>query len=63
MPIIDRDRIVGCHWDESTARKRVDQHGVNRSETEEIFWNEPLVIVGNVGHSRSELRFHALDGT
>ena len=63
MKIIDLDRIIGFHWDEGNARKSIDKHGVNRSETEEAFLNEPLLIVENVGHSRSELRFHALGVT
>jgi uncharacterized DUF497 family protein len=63
MKIIDRDRIVGFYWDEGNTRKSVDKHGVTRSETEETFMNEPLLIAEDVGHSRSELRFHALGVT
>ncbi len=60
MAIIDRNRIVGFHWDEGNARKSIDKHGVSQSETEELFMNEPLLIAEDTGHSRSELRFHAL---
>lgn len=63
MAIINRDRIVGFHWDEGNARKSIDKHGVSRSETEEMFLNEPLLIAEDFGHSRSELRFHALGVT
>ena len=63
MEVIDRDRIVGFHWDEGNARKSIDKHGVNRFETEEMFLNEPLLIAKDIGHSRSELRFHALGVT
>lgn len=60
MAIIDLDRIDGFHWDEGNARKSVEKHGVSRSETEETFLNEPLLIAEDVDHSRFELRFHAL---
>ena len=63
MEIIDFDRIIGFHWDEGNVRKSVDKHGVSRSETEESFLNEPLLIIEDVGHSRYELRFHALGVT
>lgn len=63
MEIIDRDRIVGFHWDEGNARKSIDKHGVSQFETEEMFLNEPLLIAEDIGHSRSELRFHALGVT
>ena len=63
MKTVDLDRIDGFHWDEGNARKSVEKHGVGRSETEEIFLNEPLLIVEDISHSRSELRFHALGVT
>ena len=63
MGLINRDRIVGFHWDEGNARKSIDKHGVSRPETEETFLNEPLLIAEDIGHSRSELRFHALGVT
>lgn len=63
MKIVDLDRIDGFHWDEGNAWKSVAKHGVSRAETEEAFLNEPLLIVEDVGHSQSELRFHALGVT
>ncbi len=60
MKIVDLDRIDGFHWDEGNARKSVEKHGVSRAETEETFLNEPILIVEDISHSRSELRFHAL---
>lgn len=63
MKIVDLDQIDGFHWDEGNARKSVKKHGVGRSETEETFLNEPLLLVEDIVHSRSELRFHALGVT
>ena len=58
--MIDLNRIVGFQWDQGNARKSVDKHGVNRSEAEEVFFNTPLLIAMDPGHSRSEPRLHAL---
>ncbi len=58
--MIDLNRIVGFQWDQGNARKSADKHGVNRSEAEEVFFNTPLLIAKDPGHSRSEPRFHAL---
>ena len=58
--MIDLDRIVGSQWDHGNARKSAEKHAVSQSEAEEVFFNTPLLIVSDSGHSRSELRFHAL---
>ncbi len=61
--MIDLDRIVGFQWDQGNARKSADKYAVSQSEAEEIFLNTPLLIVRDLGHSRSELRFYALGVT
>ena len=61
--MIDLNRIVGFQWDQGNARKSAEKHAVSQSEAEEVFLNTPLLIVGDLGHSRSELRFHALGVT
>ncbi len=59
----DFDRIVGFEWDEGNARKSVDKHGVSQAEAEQVFFNAPLLVVDDAGHSVSEARFHALGRT
>ncbi|HYC64697.1 MAG TPA: BrnT family toxin [Reyranellaceae bacterium] len=61
--MIDFERIEGFDWDEGNARKSVDKHGVSQGEAEQIFFNDPLLIVADVGHSVQEARFHALGRT
>lgn len=61
--MIDWSRIEGFDWDEGNNRKSSDKHGVGRAETEEIFLNEPLLIVADTRHSERERRFHALGET
>ena len=58
--MIDFERIDGFQWDDGNARKSADKHGVTQSEAEQVFFNEPLLVVDDAGHSRSEPRFHAL---
>ena len=61
--MLDIDRIIGFQWDFGNARKSADKHGVQQAEAEQAFFNEPLLVVEDVGHSRSETRFHALGVT
>jgi uncharacterized DUF497 family protein len=61
--MIEWARIVGFQWDDGNARKSADTHGVEQIEAEEIFFNEPLLVVEDERHSASEPRFHALGVT
>jgi uncharacterized DUF497 family protein len=61
--VIDLSRIEGFEWDEGNSRKNVAKHGVTQSEAEQVFFNEPLLIVQDVGHSVLEARQHALGWT
>ena len=58
--MLDFDRIVGFDWDQGNARKSVDKHGVDQSEVEQMFFNEPLLVTDDQRHSGNETRFHAL---
>lgn len=61
--MIDFDRIEGFDWDEGNSRKSVDKHGVSPSEAEQVFFNEPLLLIEDTKHSGGEPRFHALGRT
>jgi uncharacterized protein len=54
------ERIVGFDWDSANSRKSGEKHGVLQAEAEQVFLNEPLLIVDDVKHSQSEPRLHAL---
>jgi hypothetical protein len=60
---MDWGRVVGFQWDEGNARKSADKHDVSQGEAEQVFFNEPLLVVPDPRHSRSEPRFHALGVT
>ena len=57
--MIDLAKITGFEWDVGNARKN-DKHGVSTAEAEQAFFNDPLLLVADVKHSKRELRFHAL---
>jgi uncharacterized DUF497 family protein len=60
--MIDWTRVVGFDWDAGNERKSGDKHRVNQAETEQAFFNQPLVLEDE-RHSASEVRFHALGRT
>jgi uncharacterized protein len=61
--MIDWPKITGFEWNLGNARKSVDKHSVSQSEAEQIFLNQPLLIVPDHQHSKSEIRLHALGRT
>ena len=58
--MIDWSTIQGFDWDEGNSRKSADKHNVGQVEAEQVFLNQPLLIVADERHSASEPRFHAL---
>jgi uncharacterized protein len=61
--MMDWERIVGFEWDEGNARKNSEKHDVGQSEAEQVFFNEPLLMIPDTRHSSSERRIHALGRT
>jgi uncharacterized DUF497 family protein len=61
--VIDPKRVVGFEWDAGNSRKSVDKHRVSSTEAEQVFSNEPLLIVADLEHSATEPRRHALGRT
>lgn len=57
--MIDFTRITEFDWDEGNARKN-DKHGVSMAEAEQVFFNEPLLVIDDTNHSHGERRLHAL---
>ncbi len=60
--MIDLAKIAGFEWDDGNARKN-EKHGVSTAEAEQIFFNDPLLLLTDVLHSQREPRFHALGKT
>lgn len=61
--MIDFEQITGFDWDDGNRQKNRDKHQVSASECEEIFFNLPLLLQDDSGHSQSEPRFYVLGQT
>jgi uncharacterized protein len=58
--MIDWAGVEGFECDDGNARKSDDKHGVSQAEAEQVFFNEPLLVLDDLRHSLAESRFHAL---
>lgn len=55
--------VIGFDWDTNNDRKSADKHGVTKLDAEEVFFNQPLLVLDDVKHSENELRLHAMGQT
>src|SRR5437667_11509210 len=60
--MMDFDAVEGFEWDEGNARKN-EKHGVSQQEAEQVFFNEPVIVLEDARHSSEEPRFHVLGKT
>lgn len=61
-----RDPLEDCagfDWGEWNTGKNWEKHRVTPEETEDIFFNDPLVVRGDTRHSAKEKRYYALGRT
>lgn len=56
-------RCTGFLWDEGNVLKSWVKHRVTAAECEQIFFNHPLIVGEDVGHSQVEERLYALGQT
>ena len=61
--MIDWALVIGFDWDQGNARKSAEKHSVSQGEAEQVFFNEPLLLLPDQKHSDTEQRFHALGKT
>jgi uncharacterized DUF497 family protein len=55
--------VSGFQWDQGNLDKNWLKHGVSPLECEQVFFNQPLVVVPDLKHSQREERFYALGRT
>ena len=60
--MIDLAEIAGFDWDNGNTRKK-GKHVVSMAEAEQVFFNQPLVLLADAKHSELEARHHALGRT
>ena len=61
-----RERLAECEgfdWDEGNIGKNWTKHRVTDWECEEVFFNQPLALASDLGHSQRENRYYALGQT
>lgn len=56
-------KCTGFNWDENNINKNWDKHNVTPNESEQIFFNKPLLIACDEKHSINEIRYYALGKT
>lgn len=54
---------TGFDWDKGNAEKNWIRHQVTRNESEQVFFNEPLIIADDTKHSQYEKRWYLLGRT
>lgn len=64
--MVQNDPLIGCtgfEWDDGNSTMTWERHHVTRSECEEVFFFEPLLIAEDLAHSQAERRYYALGQT
>ena len=61
--MFDAAKVIGFDWDDGNARKSEEKHNVSQFEAEQVFFNEPLLVVEDKRRDYSEIRIHALGKT
>ena len=56
-------KCTGFQWDRYNIQKNWDKHGVSPVESEQTFFNKPLLMVNDTQHSQEEDRFYVLGKT
>jgi len=57
------NNCTGFEWDDGNFDKNLILHGVSAMESEEVFFNHPLVTRKDEKHSDAELRYYCLGHT
>ena len=57
------EKFTGFQWDEGNKNKNLIKHQVEDWECEQVFFNEPLLILDDPKHSLAEKRWAAFGMT
>ena len=55
--------FVGFQWDRGNTNKNLVKHNVQGWECEQVFFNKPLLVLEDPGHSATEKRWAAFGKT
>jgi uncharacterized DUF497 family protein len=59
--MIDLRKVIGFDWDEGNARKSQDKHAVTQAEAEQVFFNEPLLLLQDEEHNKKEVGYMRME--
>jgi uncharacterized protein len=51
------DDFTGFQWDAGNSQKNLIKHGVQNWECEQVFFNQPLIVLDDLGHAAIEKRW------
>ena len=60
---IEFEKLTGFEWDQGNVDKNLIKHNVENWECEQVFFNDPLVVIDDLKHSVAEKRFTAFGRT
>jgi uncharacterized DUF497 family protein len=60
---MDWSKVAGFQWDSDNKRRPGKDLDVTQFEAEQVFFNQPLMVLDDVNHCQEEARFHALGKT
>ncbi len=63
MDVVSLPEFTGFEWDEGNVEKNWLSHRVTAQEAEQVFFNRPLLVADDSGHSRRERRCFVLGQT
>jgi len=55
--------VTRFQWDEGNSDKNWGRHQVTQPEAEQVFFNRPVLVTHDPGHSATEARYFALGRT
>lgn len=61
--MLNLNKITGFDWDDGNSRKSKEKHDVSQAEAEQVFFNDPLLLLLDDKHSQKEARYHAYGKT
>ena len=56
-------KVTGFDWNKGNLLKNWEKHGVTHLESEQVFFNEPLIVQDDEKHSQEEPRWYGLGST
>lgn len=61
--MVNFSKIIGFDWDKGNQTKNFEKHNVSSPEAEQVFFNEPILVLQSARMQLSETRFYAFGRT